>query len=369
MMPHTFAQQLRAFALAVDIVSSSVMDEVLRIVTDYVRGQLDFHFFEVLLAEEIGRERNVPGLRSKWTRGGKGWSSPLRDENGKYKGHVSYAMDKRTDLWIVSESDAPLDEVAAYRNLLPPHVLGADFPAFEDLTGKKTRTSIMLRMVVRQEMIGLINLESEKLLKPTGTLLREVRLLAETISDLYTLNVATETQGTNTLEALRKLHDMKKTPLSHRRRLFFASAEHAAKEVIAIVEKVAKSLDVELISWRENFRAGKIQEQIWKEISSAHYGVCCLSEEPKSKGPTRFRDNSNVLFEAGIMYALTHSTRVMRGWIPIREADSPDAPFDFRDERIISVPRMKNGRLSAAAFEKELRNHLSDLISSDHVDA
>ena len=47
------------------------------------------------------------------------------------------------------------------------------------------------------------------------------------------------------------------------------------------------------------------------------------------------------------------------GWIPVREEDSPPAPFDFSGERILYVPRT-----SAGVDEPRLRELLTRRIEA-----
>jgi hypothetical protein len=48
-------------------------------------------------------------------------------------------------------------------------------------------------------------------------------------------------------------------------------------------------------------------------------------------------------------------------WIPIREEKSPTPPFDIASERMIHVPRDKNGELEVDVLKKDLLNRLHNL--------
>jgi hypothetical protein len=75
-------------------------------------------------------------------------------------------------------------------------------------------------------------------------------------------------------------------------------------------------------------------------------------------------DNPNVLFEAGMLHALTFlSIQGTSGWIPIREQNSPQPPFDFAGERIELIPRAADGSLNQEMFRTRLRARLKGLVS------
>ncbi|MES9852494.1 MAG: hypothetical protein ABW170_11755 [Candidatus Thiodiazotropha sp. L084R] len=50
-------------------------------------------------------------------------------------------------------------------------------------------------------------------------------------------------------------------------------------------------------------------------------------------------------------------------WIPIREKNSTEAPFDFATQRMIEVPR-NNGKLQITRFKAMFRKRLDALIDA-----
>jgi predicted nucleotide-binding protein len=359
-MTLSFGQQLHAFALAVDLVSEEALGRVLEMITEYVRRELQVHFFEVLVATPIGRAERRPGLRSEWHPGGENWSETIFDSDGRYNGQVSYAFDKQCELWIVSADSETLENAARFDNLLPTHTLGPDFPRFKDLTSAGTCTSVICPMKIGNRLVGLINLESTELLKPTKTLQTEVSLIAEAIGQLYLLKEAGALQRDSTRRALTNLAALSEDSLAHQRRVFIASSAKADKRVVEIIRHVVAETAVEEVFWEEDPQSGDITEHIWRNISTSEIGICYLSE--RDAGESAYRDNQNVLFEAGMMHALTHSARVMRAWIPVREQNSPAAPFDFSTERMLIVPRDERNEIDEVAFAERLRRRLVHLI-------
>jgi hypothetical protein len=78
-------------------------------------------------------------------------------------------------------------------------------------------------------------------------------------------------------------------------------------------------------------------------------------------------DNPNVVFEAGMLHARTANNESgdggePTGWIPIREVDSPPAPFDFASERTVQVPRRADGAVNEDRLRDELRARVQVLL-------
>lgn len=52
------------------------------------------------------------------------------------------------------------------------------------------------------------------------------------------------------------------------------------------------------------------------------------------------------------------------GWIPVREKDSPPAPFDFATERIELVERDARGQLDEDDFGRRIRRRIDALLQT-----
>jgi len=148
-----------------------------------------------------------------------------------------------------------------------------------------------------------------------------------------------------------------------------ADSDHAETSVITVVTEVLKELDdkLDFTIWRAKTESGNIAAQIARDIVRSTFGICYFSEpsEDKSSGSQAYVDNANVLFEAGMLHVRTiaddpSSAREPSGWIPMREAASPPVPFDLAAERILIVPRFRDGALN----EDRLREMLSARINT-----
>jgi hypothetical protein len=115
--------------------------------------------------------------------------------------------------------------------------------------------------------------------------------------------------------------------------------------------------------------AGNINTQIAAEILESRFGICYLSEpdEDSPAGAHQYRDNPNVVFEAGMLHARTTAAADTdggepAGWIPVREQESPPPPFDFAAERIVQVPRSRTGDLNESRLREMLRRRIEALL-------
>ncbi len=101
-MQSTFADQLKLFALSVDVVGIERFNRVTRLIDEYCRETLGIVFTKIHITNDVDGQL---GLR----RYGMGVSDienvrTIKNSDGSYNGQVSLAYDKRKPLWIVSAS-------------------------------------------------------------------------------------------------------------------------------------------------------------------------------------------------------------------------------------------------------------------------
>lgn len=348
----TFGEHLKRFALAVDIVSDRAFETIFHSVADYLKVSVNVEFCELLVPTTVEGE---PGLKSLFHPGGEEWSRRIRDSKGDFQGQISYAFERREQLWIVAKSKRQLSQAEEYVNLLSHNgVQGVPLPKYVALTAKAMFTSVMFPLLDEGHRLALLNLESSEYLKPTRHLKEEFDHIADSLALLYALKKTYSTQSHNTDRAIHDLQQHKNTPLCGVHRVFLASSTKANDDVLGVIQDVLGMFEVEIEYWKDDVEAGDIPSHIWRKLSTSELGICYFSEANEANHAL-FVDNPNVLFEAGIMYALVHTSGVMRNWIPIREQNSPSMPFDFSSERAVVVPRRPDGRLNSERFRDELR--------------
>jgi len=214
-------------------------------------------------------------------------------------------------------------------------------------------------------------LESTAHVEATPVAQKELEMLAEAIAILLELRDANKVQVEGTDQAVGQLGrflGMAKFPRLTKPNLFLASAEDGDRRVLAVIKEVLAefSSKVAVFDWQEIDDPGAITAQIADRIVRSRYGVCYLSERARPGGEHRYTDNPNVIFEAGMLHALVNAPAAPpSGWIPVREEDSPAAPFDFADQRIERVPRGDQGQVDEERFRTQIERRVTALLRED----
>jgi hypothetical protein len=354
----TFGRHLLQFAHSVDIVSESVLTKTRSMISDYLKKSLGIEFWEILVPIKINGKN---GLKSEWSEEGANWAHTIKDSEGKYNGQISYAWDKqRNTMWIVSASAFKnLASADGYVDLLHPND-SREIPQYVDLTDAQIKTSIISMLPHDKNHIGVLNLESTNYLKPSTVLKKEVehiRIAIGLLMGLYKTNII---QNHTTNKAIDALGEFKTLPLSINPRAFFSYSNKAPKDVVHIINAAFQPYDIELQDWQRDYSSGSIPDQIWDNISNSEIGICYLSEPAENGSNFGFQDNYNVIFETGMMHCLTKLRR-MHKYILVRESSSPNPPFNFTTEKIVFIPRGKDGKLDKEEFLSMLQQTLSQL--------
>ena len=246
--------------------------------------------------------------------------------------------------------------------------------------------------------IGVIEFGCPDQVEPTPVSKQEVATLADTITRAYRMFDVRNTQRLNTERALRML-EASLTEETWKRlalpQVFVAYSGRGDQEVIGAMREVLDRFEKALTAhyWEDDKTSGDINSHVVEAITNSEFGVCYFSEpvanddddakdgddaedgedvgaasgsndDDEAAKPTHV-DNANVLFEAGMMQALTNSGgALLRGWIPIRE-NSGSLPFDVASQRMVIVPRTENGKLDRAAFVDDFGKRLATLIGRE----
>src|SRR5207237_2840172 len=134
----------------------------------------------------------------------------------------------------------------------------------------------------------------------------------------------------------------------------------ADEQAIGIIRKVINEFhsQVDEVFWKSITESGNINSQMLAALDECSLGICYFSEPATNR--KEYVDNLNVVFEAGMLHALTNaSTGAPKKWIPVREPQSPATPFDFASERTIIVSRLADGALNEELFARDLRERLA----------
>ena len=366
----SYATYIVQFARTVDIVDDRTWEELRRLITRYAVDDLKMDYFEFAKEAPVddGSGQLLPGLTSVWTSEGSGLGAGrlLRTPTNEYNGHAAYVFDTGNPLWVVGSNEEPLDEATDFIDLWKGETELPRYAAVVD----GMRVSVLVPILKGRRVLGVLGLESRSCRRPSRVGRAEIRRLAEALGTILELHEAHATQVHGTDAALEELGAI----LARKRfptrlsipQLFFASSSRADDDVVEAIASVVKhnyADHFELVHWPDISLSGNITAQTLEAISTARFGICYLSEPAPVGAEYRYWDNPNVIFEAGMLHAYTNTDADQpRYWIPIREALSPPMPFDFAAQRTVLVPRLGDGTLELAEFERRLVDRLAALI-------
>ena len=368
----TFAGQLKHFAQTVDIVDDGIFNQVRSLVCKYVTHELNSEYFELLRSEIVGSngDRQI-WLRTFWSSDEKTHLWPMRDGGGSYTNPVTEAFDKIHPMWVVSaDGKEPLDNAEAYKDMWSSTV---DMPRYRAISGPHIRTLIVLPLSFRNRM-GVFCIESADYIEITDVASLELRRLADALGIMYGLwdvNKASAECKDHAIGDLRDSLERARFPKLAKPHVFVAFSHLADENVTLVVKDVLGQYadQLEFTDWKQMDESGNITAQIGREILESRFGICYLSEPVSAPGASvyKYDDNRNVIFEAGMLHARTSASADSdedgpSGWIPIREEDSPQAPFDFANERILLVPRSRNGELNETRLRDLLNRRIHRLL-------
>jgi hypothetical protein len=361
----TFAQQLKHFSRSVDIVDSHTFDGVRELLIRYVKGELgNDAYFELLREQPM--ERQV-GLRTFWSSEpftDQMW--PVRTPEGGYTRLAAVAFDHERPLWVVNEEKTALRESDRHQDQWSNI---KDLPAYVPVVDLAMKTCIIVPLR-RRSVLGVFCIEAPSYVSATDVARRELQLLSDALAILLELWQMNQSQSRLTQEAISELNEVVSAsnfPRLTKPQVFVAYSHEADPDVVNVIRETLSdygdSDKVEVTYWDQIRDTGNITVQIGQRITKSRFGVCYFSEPSKAPGSEhRYSDNANVIFEAGMLHAMTNAPGgPPSGWIPIRERDSPPAPFDFSNERIEYVPRTNSGDISDT-FKYQLERRMKALL-------
>jgi hypothetical protein len=360
----TFAAHLKQFSRSVDIVDKTTFDGVRDLIVRYVRRELgEKAYFELL------RDRPVDGglvLDTLWSSEDRKQLLSLRHQDGRFETAAAMSFAREKPLWVVALSEEPLDSC-------PPSDCQdqwsqvTDLPAHRSPTNRSMRTLITLPLRIKRPL-GLFYLESPHFLVAGDEARNEISLLGGALATRLELWELHETHSELTGEAVDDLRDMvtnAQFPRLARPQVFVAHSQRADGRVTDVMREVLRKYKarIDVTYWSDISEAGNVTTQIGEKILNSRFGICYLSEPaPAGGGGTRFVDNPNAVFEAGMLHALANApSGPPSAWIPIREKESPPAPFDFSHERILEVPRSDTGEV-APSFATGFQDRVEALL-------
>jgi hypothetical protein len=368
-MARTFGQELLHFAQSVDIIDVETCDFVRHLLCDYFGNALRIDFYEV--QTDGFQIEGRPGLRTcmtknaPWTNGQPN-STVIRTQAGGYRDQTTFAYETRNILWVTEKDGEILKEDSECVNRWPHSRYSTPLPPYWPFVGNM-RTQVVFPLQYGDRVFGILNLETERLLEYTPFAGEELRLVSNAIAIILWLHDTNLNQNVGTRKALevvaRSLSASRNPSPLVKPKIFVASSSRADDQVIGIIHRVINEHhnQVDEVFWKSITESGNITSQVLAALNECSLGVCYFSEPVlQAKRGMEYVDNMNVVFEAGILHALTNaSIGAPKKWIPVREPQSPATPFDFASERMIIVSRLAGGALNEELFARELRERLA----------
>lgn len=389
----TFGWNLLQFARSVDNLTQEIVDGMKELTSAYFlsKGGIGACYFCV---HRTGATfEGVPAFKTVWSSEENSETQVVR----RYKSSSSnespslraLAYNEDRCLWVTATYNtdrnqqpdgATLDNVPADgladqwrihavedEKALPPYVRLHDNPC---------RTLLALPLAHHGQKLGVLVVEFERQIILTVGARQEVDFMREALGRILWLQDAAMSQQNGTRKAFEQLKVVvtDNTSSIDPPTIFFAYPENSDLTVISSIKRTivdAYGSRLKLSAWDEMASPGQITDHLVDEISRSKYGICYLSEltkRPASKSKQqKYIDNSNVLIEAGMMYALRNSRlSPTTAWIPVREAENwtEPVPFDFVAERMILVPRGNNGKLQSVKFDEEIKKGMDAMLDS-----
>lgn len=390
-----FLTELQNFADAAYPIDDHSLDAIWNLVCTFLSEIAEIDYFEVL---QVELQKNGPCLttahilKKYWTYSSDPNAKPKPDSfairtkgQGRYHDQTAYSFAENVKLWVQEKSHGALaTEGAVFVNHWPGESKpkSKPLPPYYAYTGwVNTKTQIVIPLVVRVP-IGIIVLETQSIYPYNERLAETFMGIANSLAAILSTHAACEISKAGTksaLSAVAKGYDTtKKNDKEHplvEPSLFLASGKDADQEVMGIIMEIVSKFHktVRLNFWQDWTNSDEIHSELMKSVTRADFGICYLSEPlHEDSGSAKYRDNPNVLFEAGMLHALTssgvgESFSTPVEWLAVREEASPKIPFDFGNRNILVVPRLDDGKtnkLNRQAFSKELTKRLQKMLKA-----
>lgn len=369
----TFAEELLQFAKTVDILNEKLFLNIKEIINDYAFQRWGVKYVKIMnLKFDLDGNRILEKFFLQEYNKGSTQHEMVNIETSK--GQMAYVIKQKKPVWIVSkEREKSLNDAEAYIDCWSGL---EEIPEYQTIVpNTKIKTSIIVPFYElekeRRYLRGVANYEIPEVLPFNKECKDEILTLTDTISELLNLYNVRERQEYNSNYAINRLESKLETfnTMLRKNKIFIASPSEGKRDVKEVILEVLKEHygEIEIVDWENNSETGSISEKMFDDINSSRYGICYFSEWSKEK--MKYIDNSNVMFEAGLMHSkFTTFNDETPLWIPIREKDSFDFPFDVQGFNTLIVPRDEEHRLEKERFSEMLKKFMETMTQRARED-
>lgn len=361
-MKITFAREILQFVESINMVDKYIFLETKKVIDKYAQSKFDIDKVKIMKIY-INGERTI---LKKFTL--KDFADDTIGDEIVFDGQMPFIINQPSPktAWITSsvkgefliDAESYIDHYLRLKNI--PKFIRGDSQSL-------IRTSIIVpyfeKRKNKQFIQGVVNYESNSYLEYTKEERREIEELTQAIAKLMYLYDVYVKQSYNTDKALKKIDEkfeLYKSMPKVKNNIFLAYPKNSESDVVDLIKEVIESdfKEISYFDWCENSKTGTITKEIFEQIETSKYGICYLSQKD---GKGRYKDNINVMFEAGLMHS---KSQYLNMWIPIREVASPPKAFDTSGLNHIEIER-ENGEFDQEAFKKKLRSMLKTMIEKE----
>jgi len=361
-MKEVFSSKLLQFVDSIDILEERSFKKIISLIEKYVEKSLDIKYVKIMHISESMSDTGQ-ALSELFSN----HNIPIDNETLN-KGQMPFSFVKRKKMWITPHSpERVLCKAKGYNDLWSELEEIPRYRSFDE--NSKNKTSIIIPLLHdfrKNELIGVVNFESDEYLEPTKiakeTLERLSRIIATSLR-LYTIRQQFQESTRKSLTALELAVEEPCFKLT-KPKLFFGYPKNSEDDVLAAIKEIIDedySKDILFCDWNEKRLPEQISEAVFQEIAHSQYGIYYFSEFNSCDNQYRYHDNRNVIFEAGLHQGRDSDPN----WILIREEASENISFDFNNFRRINVPRDSKDALKKEAFKVLLKETLDAMIDRE----
>lgn len=257
-----------------------------------------------------------------------------------------------------------------YHDQWNDEIVTVPYEDYDTASRGKALTAAYMPLKVGDRVFGVLNFEFDRQVFLNKQIKEEASELAEAVSTIIWLRQTTEQWAKNTDIALQRLKERIDFGVSSLKQMnvFVANSSQADPVVMRCIKSAIKSFsNLQLIHWEDLKAPGSISEDIELKIDASSFGICYMSEYDQGaakRGEKPYRDNSNVMFEAGMLHAMKKNRQTKRSlWIIVREDEklTTDAPFDVEHMRMVVVKRDIREN-EVVVDEEDLTHQLKEMI-------
>ncbi len=377
-MRQTFGNMLLQFANSVDILEEENFKKIQRYIEDYLSAVLHIRFVRLMLIREtVGGEV----MLIKYSLNTNVEDILMLKNGDEYNGQMPYAFAKNKRLWITPvDKEDTLNTCAEYIDHWQNQ---KNFPPYKTINPNvEIKTSVIIpirrdnKMDNNNHILGVVNFESEKYLKPNKQAQEELKKISFTLGKLFQLYEGRRFQKSNTSSVINDfendLRDFKDEHIGYffdrRPQIFFAFSSRADRGVIGEVKEVIGTdfkEKLELVHWDNHENVGSITPQLLENMNKADYLICYLSE--KEREEMEYRDNPNVLIELGFFIGKHMRFNHFKNILILREGRSEtNIPFDIQDIFTLYIPRLGDEQsLNSDRFVSDLSEKIRGLLTNE----